>query len=244
MLQDLDQRDSVGGIQPGGRFVQQQARRVGQELGADVDALLFAAAEHSDGRVLDLAEAQESDDVVDLFQLLLPCPALREAQEGRVGQLVADREIREEDVVLPHVRDLRDEALHGAVGGRHGAAVDGDDAAVEREAAAEGVEQGRLAAAGRPQQREDLAGRREGGDLVEDDLLGGTGGGAASAASTSGQRRAGVVLDGPRDGAPHEPHLVFLHRHGLLEPAPAQDDGGIGRGCAFGSAIAAVPCRS
>ncbi len=154
-------------VETGGRFVEEEQRRLGQQLQGHADALALPAGEAVHGLRGALFEAEFTDDLVD------PGPAfglggvLGEAEFGRVRQGAVHGELGVQDVVL---RDEADALAQFGVVAVKVAAVVEDGAAVGGALAGERVEQGGLSGAAGSDHGEQafLADRER--HLVEEDL--------------------------------------------------------------------------
>lgn len=154
-VQEPDQVEGSGGVESGGRLVQEDQRGVDQQLHADRGALLLAARESADEAVADvglgaLLEAQRVDHALDQG-VLLGVRLEGQPQVGDEAEGLARREGGQHEVLLHHVAD------HALVVG-HGvdlAAVDADAApqlqVLRQQSPREQVQHGRLARAGRTQ---------------------------------------------------------------------------------------------
>ena len=157
----LAQLDADLGVERAERLVEQEHRRAIGESARDRDALALAARELLRAPP---AEAREPDQ---LEQLLAPLPALllgdaRDAQ--RELDVVRHRHVAEERVVLEHEADA---AILGSEPGDV-AAVEEDLAGVDLGEARDHAQERALAAAARPEQHEELAGRDLERDAVDD----------------------------------------------------------------------------
>ena len=164
-------------VEAGGGLVDEEHRRVGDELGADVDALALAArdaarrrrlADHRVGRAL---EVQRLDHRRHQLVARGGRGGLRQPQRRRERQHLAHRLRRHHQVVLRH--EDRRASEGGARRRREQLPVDADLAAQRAVLAAtrEAVEQRRLAGAAAAHDREQLARRRVAAAVMQDDLL-------------------------------------------------------------------------
>lgn len=170
-LERAHQLKRARGIEPRRRLVEEQHRRVGQQLDADADATLLAAGAPAvlrvaDARVGALLEAQLADDLVDDAVAVTRRRGRREAQVGRVLQRLADRQRGQQDVLLHDV--CVSHAVHA------GHAVEGRDAGLAEARAAHplghGVEQRRLAGPAAADDGREGAGLEVGVDGVQQAL--------------------------------------------------------------------------
>lgn len=90
-------------------------------------------------RVLACVQVEDVDDVVDVDHLLAVRHGLGEPEAGRVLQRLAQRQVREEDVLLQHVTDAPLPPLREAL------PVQADAARVQLGAARQAVQEGGLA---------------------------------------------------------------------------------------------------
>ncbi len=139
------------------RLVHQHQRRVGGQRAGDADALALAARQL--GRVaardaVDLLETDEPEQLVDARRDPGPLPA---QQPGDGRDVVGDRQVREQADLLDDVADLAPQV--GRVAIEHRAAVEQDVAAGRVDHAVDQPHRRRLAAARRPDEHADLAGR-------------------------------------------------------------------------------------
>src|SRR5579884_1009922 len=138
-------------------FVHQQDRRIEGERARNRGALLHAAGKLRGIAVLEALQADELDEVLRaLLALRLRHPLPLETVEN----VAAHRLPRKQGEVL------EDDAAIGA-GARDFLAVDRDAAGLDRQEAADEIEQRRLAAAGRTEQRDEFAVRNLERDLIE-----------------------------------------------------------------------------
>ena len=132
------------------RLVEQEHARVHDERPRQGDALLLAAREH---RRAVLVAAGELDELERLARALLALALSDLALLQAVGDVVEDRHVREERVLL-------EDGVHVALVGRRArdvAAADQDLALVGLLEAGDHPQRRRLAAAARPEQRQELA---------------------------------------------------------------------------------------
>jgi hypothetical protein len=144
--QHVHHRAVHAGVEAGGRLVEEQQRRLGQQLQGDADALALAAGEAVHVLVGALFQAQFTDHLVDPGPPLGFGGVLREAQLGGVGEGFADGQLGVQDVVL---RDEADALAQLGVVPVEVAAVVEDGAVVGGPLAGEGVEERGLAGAAR-----------------------------------------------------------------------------------------------
>ena len=143
------------------RLVEQQHARVGRERAGQRHALLLAAGDRGHAAVLEAGEARERQHLGDARPRgARAAPPAAEAE----GDVLAHGHVRKERVVLEHhaeappLRGQRGDVL----------ALDEDPARVRGLEAGDQAQHGRLAAAGGPEQRDDLALRGGEGDLARD----------------------------------------------------------------------------
>ncbi len=158
---------SMPGSRPGGRLVEEEQRRLGQQLQGHADPLALAAGEAVDGLPGALLQAQLADHLVDPFPALGLGGVLREAQLGGVGEGAADGQLGVQDVVL---RDQADALAQLGVVAVEVAAVVQDCARVGGALPGQGVQQGRLACAAGADHGEEAFLADGKGDLVEQRL--------------------------------------------------------------------------
>jgi hypothetical protein len=139
------------------RLVHQQDRGLGRERAGDADPLAHAARELVGGRP---GEALEPDQGQQLPGPLAPPPPAPALQLEAEGDVVLHRRPGQQRVLL------EDDAAVGARAGDLGT-VDRDRAGAERQEAGDGVEQGRLPAAGGAERHQDLARADVERDVVE-----------------------------------------------------------------------------
>ena len=94
-----------GGVQAGGRFVEGEQRRLGQQLQRDRRALALAAGERVDPLFGAVGQSEQLDDLGDSFLALLSRHVAREAQRGGEAQCPADSQLAVQYVVLRHQTD-------------------------------------------------------------------------------------------------------------------------------------------
>ncbi|PNT71941.1 LOW QUALITY PROTEIN: hypothetical protein BRADI_2g37631v3 [Brachypodium distachyon] len=170
--QHLDHHERAGGVQPGGRLVEEEEDRVVDDVDPDGHAAALPAGHPAVGLVADDGvrgprQAQLVDQGVHAGPLLGFGQGAREAELGGELERLPDGEHRVEEVVLHHV---------GGDGPQAAAverlAVEGDGAveAVTGDAAGERVEQGGFPRAAGPHDREELAADCGAGDAGEEGL--------------------------------------------------------------------------
>jgi hypothetical protein len=148
------------GIQAGGRLIEEQQRRLGQQFLRDVDPLELPAGQAVRPRVRVLGQAELGHHLVDAGVALGGLGVRREAELGRVLQRAAGRQLRMQHAFLRHQADAVPELgvvpVQVPVVVQHGAGVRGPHAG-------QGAEQCRLARAARADDAEQaLLGNREG----------------------------------------------------------------------------------
>ncbi len=140
------------GIEIGQRFVEQEQARIAHDGAADGDALALAAGE------LARQALQQAGDAQHLGGLAHPCLDLglrRLARAQAEGDVLEHVHVRVERVVLEHHGDVAIARAHMV----HHAPADLDGAFLGFLQPGDGAQQGALAAARRPDQHGELAGR-------------------------------------------------------------------------------------
>ena len=163
----VHQRDLVVEVEVGGRLIQQQVRRFLRQGHGEEGALLLAAGEFVHALVGKRVGVGRRHDARDDVQIGLAEPS----PEVEVGASAVADEGAHADAFRHHVvlRQEREAARKAArAHAVDGFAVEGDVAALRRQQAGEGFQQGRFAAAVRPDECGDFAFRQGGGDAVQD----------------------------------------------------------------------------
>ncbi len=151
-VQRLHHRLVVRRIQAGGRLVQEQQCRTGEQLKRDAGPLALAAGEPTDRGVGMVTQSQLDDDLADPGAPLVRGGVRREAQLRAVLQGLADGQLAVQRIGL---RDVTDPAAQLVVLGIEIPARIADRAGIGRAESGERVEQRRLARTARtdhPQQ--------------------------------------------------------------------------------------------
>ena len=162
------------GVQAGGGLVEEQQRRLCEQLERDVDALLLAAGQRRCACLGMLRERQLAQHLVDPAGSLGRARVPREPELGRVPQRAARGQLGVQDVVLGHQADP---VAQLRVVGVQVAAVVEDHACGGRPHSGQGAEQGRLPGPARPDHAEQAALREREADVVEEYLAAGQGDG-------------------------------------------------------------------
>ena len=171
--EQIDERHRVVGGEAARRLVEEQERRIGDELERDVDALPLSAGEHfalglSDLEILHGLEAEVLHHLLDAPIDLGVAEIGREAELSRVLDRFEDRELGVDDVVLRHVSDA---AAERVVDGIEALAVDAHLAARRAQITIEHGEQRGLSGAARAHQGDEIAGQRLERHVIEQDAL-------------------------------------------------------------------------
>ena len=155
-------------VHAGHRFIEQEHFRLQRERPSELDALLQAIGERAGGKLAQVLELEELEQVLDLLAvrdlfLLRQAPVHERGEDARAhAHVPAEHEVVEHAHALEE-RDVLEGARNPALGNAARRQV-GDVLALERDApavgpveAADHVEQRRLAGAVGPDDREDLA---------------------------------------------------------------------------------------
>ena len=173
--EQVDECHRVVGRQAARRLVEEHQRRVGHQLERDVDALALPAREHlalglADLQVLHRLQTEILDHLLDPAVDLVLAVVVRQAKLCRVLDGLEDRQLGVDDVVLGHVADA---PAQGVVDRVEVFAVDAHLPRRRLEIAVEHREERGLARARGAHERDQVAGVRLEGDMVQQHLLGG-----------------------------------------------------------------------
>jgi hypothetical protein len=138
------------GIEVAERLIEQQQRRMNDEGARQRHALLLSAR---DLRWVAGLEAAEPDEVERLVDAAAHVPLRRLAHAQPERDVLEDGQMRKERVALEH--ECHVPRVHRQA--RHVAALQPHRPLVGLQDAGDGAQDGRLAAAGRPEQREEFA---------------------------------------------------------------------------------------
>ena len=164
--------DGVFGGEAAGGLVEEEQRRLGDELLGEVDPLALTAGDPlSDGiadlHVAGLLDLQLGENALNFGVDLFVAGVGRQAEPGGVVERLVDGELREDDVVL---RDISDVSAEGVVVLVEVGSVEEALSFAGDRVAVEGHHQGCLASAGGAHQADEFGGEDGEGDVVEDAL--------------------------------------------------------------------------
>ena len=94
------------GVETGGRLVEEEQARAGEQLHADRDALLLSAAQAADLHILAVGQVEILEHLQDALVPLGRGRILGHAQLGGKVERLVDRQLHVDDVFLRHVTDL------------------------------------------------------------------------------------------------------------------------------------------
>ena len=157
----LPKIDPRAGIEPGGRFVEQQEFRPMEQTLRDLDPPLQSAGERLDQIVGAIAQVELDQEMID---------PLAQRGPGEAVEMPLMREVLAHPQFLVEARRLKDDAEPAAQGAGIAQEVEPENAgraARRPNEGGENAEEGRLAAAVRPEQAEDFARRDAERDVVE-----------------------------------------------------------------------------
>ena len=165
VAQRLHERFLVARVEAGCRLVEEEERRLGQELAADAHPLALPAGQAIQAEVRALLEVQLRHHLVDARRSRRRGNVAREPQLRRVRQGLPYRQLRMEDVGLGDEAHPRPDVLVRRV---DVAAVEDDVAALGRTETGQRVQQGRLPGARRTDDGEHARRLEREPNLVED----------------------------------------------------------------------------
>ncbi len=101
----------VAGIEPRRGLVEEQQRRLGEKLDRETRPLPLTARKLVDPQICTLSQSQLVDDMVDPGCATNLSEVRRQAQRSRRLELLADRQLGMNEIVLWHVADSRTELV-------------------------------------------------------------------------------------------------------------------------------------